>query len=178
MDSTILDSTIFPSEAVAQRCSVTKGVLKNFAKLTEKHLCQSLFFNKDVGLIPANFIKKETLSQLFSSQFRKVFKSTFLSRSYIKRFVWYNLYDSQSAFKFLWRLHYRGSRSYQVHKSCSYRLLRPQQFKENDLRTSCSSSKSRKKGKIRRVYVKPWLKKSKKRFYECLLKTLKKYFSW
>ena len=22
-----------------------------------------------------------------------------------KRFLWYNLYDSQSAFKFLWRLH-------------------------------------------------------------------------
>ena len=27
-------------------CSVRKGVLKNFAKLTGKHLCQSLFFNK------------------------------------------------------------------------------------------------------------------------------------
>ena len=29
-----------------QRCSVTKGVLGNFAKFTGKHLCQSLFFNK------------------------------------------------------------------------------------------------------------------------------------
>ena len=27
-----------------------KGVLKNFAKFTEKHLCQSLFFNKIAGL--------------------------------------------------------------------------------------------------------------------------------
>ena len=27
-------------------CSVRKDVLKNFAKLTGKHLCQSLFFNK------------------------------------------------------------------------------------------------------------------------------------
>ena len=26
-----------------------KGVLKNFAKFTEKHLCQSLFFNKFAG---------------------------------------------------------------------------------------------------------------------------------
>ena len=29
-----------------QRCSVKKGVLRNFAKFTGKHLCQSLFFNK------------------------------------------------------------------------------------------------------------------------------------
>ena len=29
-----------------QRCSVRKGVLRNFAKFTWKHLCQSLFFNK------------------------------------------------------------------------------------------------------------------------------------
>ena len=33
-----------------QRCSVRKGVLRNFAKLTGKHLCQSLFFNKIAGL--------------------------------------------------------------------------------------------------------------------------------
>ena len=31
-------------EVVARRCSVNKGVLKNFVKFTEKHLCQSLFF--------------------------------------------------------------------------------------------------------------------------------------
>ena len=30
-------------EAVVQRCSVKKGVLKNFAKFTGKYLCQSLF---------------------------------------------------------------------------------------------------------------------------------------
>ena len=28
------------------RCSVKKGVLRNFAKFTGKHLCQRLFFNK------------------------------------------------------------------------------------------------------------------------------------
>ena len=32
------------------RCSVRKGVLRNFAKSTGKHLCQSLFFNKVAGL--------------------------------------------------------------------------------------------------------------------------------
>ena len=33
-----------------RRCSVKKGVLRNFAKFTGKHLCQSLFFNKVAGL--------------------------------------------------------------------------------------------------------------------------------
>ena len=28
----------------------TRGVLRNFAKLTGKHLCQTLFFNKVAGL--------------------------------------------------------------------------------------------------------------------------------
>ena len=33
-----------------------KCVLKNFAKFTGNHLCQSLFFDKDIG-----FVKKEAL---------------------------------------------------------------------------------------------------------------------
>ena len=32
-----------------QRCSVKKGVLRNFAKFAGKHLCQCLFFNKVAG---------------------------------------------------------------------------------------------------------------------------------
>ena len=47
-----------------QRCSIKKGVLKNFPKFTGKHLCQSLFFNKVAGLkrlwhrhCPVNFVK-------------------------------------------------------------------------------------------------------------------------
>ena len=38
-----------------RRCSVKKGVLRNFAKLTVKHLCQRLFFNKVTGLRPDYF---------------------------------------------------------------------------------------------------------------------------
>ena len=34
-----------------QRCSVKKGVLKNFIKFTGEDLCQSLFFNKIADLI-------------------------------------------------------------------------------------------------------------------------------
>ena len=39
-------------------------VLRNFAKFTWKHLCQSLFFNK-VSANVCNFVKKETLVLVF-----------------------------------------------------------------------------------------------------------------
>ena len=39
-----------PLEAVDQRCFVKEGFLKNFAKFTEKHFCQSLLLNKVGGL--------------------------------------------------------------------------------------------------------------------------------
>ena len=35
-----------PYKSSHQRCSVKKGVLRNFAKFTGKHLCQSLFLLK------------------------------------------------------------------------------------------------------------------------------------
>ena len=44
-----------------------KGVLRNFAKFTGKHLCQGLFLNKVAGV--HSFIKKETLAQVFSCEF-------------------------------------------------------------------------------------------------------------
>ena len=50
-------------------------LLRNFAKFTGKHLCQSLFFTKvtDWG----NFVKKETLAQVPSCGFFKISKNTF-----------------------------------------------------------------------------------------------------
>ena len=38
--------------------SVKKGVLRNFAKFTGKHLCHRLFFNKVIGFRPATLFKK------------------------------------------------------------------------------------------------------------------------
>ena len=57
-----------------QRCSMEKGVLRNFSKFRGKHLCQSLFFNKvtDLG---CNFIKKETLAQVFCCDFWEISKN-------------------------------------------------------------------------------------------------------
>ena len=57
-----------------------------------------------------------------------------------------NLYDSQSAFKLLWRLHY--------HTSCSYQLIKVV------LKSFCLQE-FKQKEKKRRVYVKPWLKRKK-----------------
>ena len=62
-----------------QRSSLNKGVLKNFAKFTAKHLCQSLSFNKVLGLRSATLLKKETLAQVFSCEFCKIFKNTFFT---------------------------------------------------------------------------------------------------
>ena len=40
-----------------RKCSVRKGALRNFAKPTGKHLCQSLYFNTITGLTPATVLK-------------------------------------------------------------------------------------------------------------------------
>ena len=53
-----------------------KGVLKNFAKIVGKHLCQSLFFKKVAGLRPATLLKNETLAQVFSCEFCEISKNT------------------------------------------------------------------------------------------------------
>ena len=53
-----------------RRFSKKKDVLKNFAIFTGKHLCQSLFFK---------VIKKETLAQVVSCEFCKIFKNTFFT---------------------------------------------------------------------------------------------------
>ena len=55
----------------ATRDVCKKGVLKNFAKFTGKHQCQILFLN---------FIKKKTLTQLFSCEFCEIYKNTFCYR--------------------------------------------------------------------------------------------------
>ena len=62
-----------------RRCSVRKGVLRNFAKLSGKHLCQSLFFNKVAVLRAVTITKKQTLRQMFSCEFCVISKSKFFT---------------------------------------------------------------------------------------------------
>ena len=52
-----------------------KVVLRNFAKFTKKHLCQSLFFNKIARLV-CKIIKKKTLAEVFSCEFCEISKKT------------------------------------------------------------------------------------------------------
>ena len=59
-----------------QRCSVRKGVHRNFAKFIGKHLCQILFFNKVAGLRPATLLK-ETLGRCFPVNFAKFLRTPF-----------------------------------------------------------------------------------------------------
>ena len=61
-----------------RRCSVRKGVLRNFAEVTGKHLSQSLFFNKVAGLA-WNLIEKETLEQVISCDFWEISKNIFFT---------------------------------------------------------------------------------------------------
>ena len=71
-----------------RRCSVTKDVLRNFAKFTEKCLCQSLFFNKVAGLRsailskkrlrPVTLLKKRLCRRYFPVNFAKFLRKPFL----------------------------------------------------------------------------------------------------
>ena len=60
-----------------RRCSVKKGVLRNFAKFTEKHLCQSPLFNKVAGLKSATLIKKRHWHVFFPLNFAKFLRTPF-----------------------------------------------------------------------------------------------------
>ena len=57
-----------------RRCSVKKGVLRNFAKFTEKHLCQSPFFNEVAGRA-CDFIKKGLWHRCFPVNFAKFLRT-------------------------------------------------------------------------------------------------------
>ena len=54
-----------------RRCSIKKGVFKNFSKFTGKHLCQSLFFNE------VFLIKNQV--QMFSCEFCQISKYIFFT---------------------------------------------------------------------------------------------------
>ena len=60
-----------------QRCSMEKGVLRNFTKFTGKHLCQSFFFNKVAGLSPATLLKKRLWYVCFPVNFAKFLRIPF-----------------------------------------------------------------------------------------------------
>ena len=54
-----------------------RRVLRNFTKFTGKHQCQSLFFNKVIGLRRATLLKKRLCHKCFPVNFVKFLRTTF-----------------------------------------------------------------------------------------------------
>ena len=83
-----------------------KGVLKNFAKFTTKHLCQSLFFNKVAGLRPATLLKTTPWHRCFPVNFEKFLRTSFYETALSNCFwskVYYNHQRGNQGPLKLWR---------------------------------------------------------------------------
>ena len=64
-----------------QKCSIKKGVIRNFVKLTGKHMCQSIFFNKVAGLRYATLLKKRLWHMCFLVNFARFLRTAFLQNT-------------------------------------------------------------------------------------------------
>ena len=71
---------IDPKEVVAQRCSVKKVLLK-ISQRSQENTCATVSFLIKLQAGACNFIKKETLAQVFSREFCEISKKTFLHRT-------------------------------------------------------------------------------------------------
>ena len=60
-----------------RKSSIKSGVHKDFAKLTGKHQCLNLFFNKIAGLRTANLLKKRLRHRCFSDNFVEFLRTQF-----------------------------------------------------------------------------------------------------
>ena len=87
------------TKAVVPRCSVKKGVLRNFAKFTGKYLCQNLLFNKAAGLSPANLLKKRLRYRCFPVKFAKFLRPPFFYRTSLVAASFMTLESSNSVWE-------------------------------------------------------------------------------
>ena len=114
-----------------QRYSVRKGVLRNFARFTGKHLCQSLFFNKAAGL--------RLYHRCFPVNFEK-----FLRTSFLQNTSWRLLLDIKAARNVIkansnissqfYKLSFHCNWKFVLHKDLVYSIL---QLKELLISLSC-----------------------------------------
>ena len=70
---------VFTCRSSHRRCSGKMGALRNFAKVTGKHLSQSLFFNKVAGVRSANLLKMSLWHRYFPVNFAKFLRTLFLT---------------------------------------------------------------------------------------------------
>ena len=77
--------TVFILAEAATECSLKKSVLKDFAKITGKHLCQGLFFNKVAGVSLQPY-KKESLAQVFFVNFVEFLSIVNCTTAFVKHY--------------------------------------------------------------------------------------------
>ena len=96
MEMTVLKSRRISSISSCQEVFC----IRNFAKFTGKHLCQSLFFNKVAGLRPTNLLKKRPWHRCFSLYFAKSLRTPFLTeqlRWLLLKLIWvHNLVENKA----------------------------------------------------------------------------------
>ena len=97
---------------------VWKKVILEISQNSQENTCARVFFNKVAG--PCNFIKKETVTQVFFREFYKISKTTFfteylwMTASEIQHKIisvgdhW--LFYSHPVFHDIWRLRHKSSR--------------------------------------------------------------------
>ena len=73
---------------------IQSDVLRNSAKFTGKHLCQSLFFNEVAGLWPPTLLKKKLWHRCFPVNFVKFLRTPF----HIEHLLWLLLKNKKSGF--------------------------------------------------------------------------------
>ena len=113
-----------------RRCSLRKGVLRNFTKFTRKHLCQSLFLNKVAGLRPAVLFQKRLWHRCFPVSFVKFLRTPFLQNSSGRLFLKLKfgkfLENSRSSFKSatgITRLSYEENHIFSSYQHYKYKLF-------------------------------------------------------
>ena len=90
----ICNSLFYFTRSSHQRCSKKKSVLKNSINFTGKHLYQSLFFNKVMGLKPATLsINKKALAKyVFLKVFVKLLRTRIVKNICERQLLLYKLY--------------------------------------------------------------------------------------
>ena len=80
MGSREKSAVVFLTEAVIRRCSVKKVFLE-ILQNSQKNTCARVSFLIKLQTSACNFIKKETLAQVFSCEFCKISKNSFSYRT-------------------------------------------------------------------------------------------------
>ena len=131
-----------------------KGVLRNFTKFTRKHLSQSLFFNKVIGLRPAK--KKRLWDRYFPVNFLKFLRTPFLTEH-----LWWMLLQLLFKLQILdWDLDLQKLQEWLLHKNFAARCFVP-------LKRMCGACMQRRIQKIQGAgdLFQKWAQKSVKCFY-------------